>query len=127
MRDVLDFAKPIQLRYNEEDINNILKLVCDICKEKADGKGVKLSVTLSTEPGNIMMDRSYMVRAMINLINNAIDASDKGQDILISVIPEKDFIVIKVKDNGSGMDRETLKIYNWKKEGSCELLFQQNP
>ncbi len=109
VHDVLDFAKPIRLISKEEDIRNTLKCACDCCKTKAEEKGVILSLDIPSEIINSVIDSSHIERALINLINNAIDASTKGQNVLISAIAERDCIVIIIKDNGSGMDRETLE------------------
>jgi len=46
---------------------------------------------------------------LINLISNAVDASVKGQSIVISSENEKNSVVIKIRDYGSGMDKETIR------------------
>jgi len=50
-----------------------------------------------------------MMRALVNLINNAIEASGKGQSVIISASDEKNYLRIKIEDHGSGMDKETLE------------------
>jgi signal transduction histidine kinase len=50
-----------------------------------------------------------MERAIVNLVNNAIDASNKGQDISISIRTDKDRLIMVIRDYGVGMDQETLE------------------
>ena len=107
--DVLDFAKPIRLVSREEDLASIMEQSCNFCKPKADAKGVNLTVNLPAEPINMEIDKSHFNRVLINLINNAIDASNEGEMIIISATLEKDRLAIKIRDSGEGMDRETLE------------------
>ncbi len=109
VHDVLDFAKPIKLSSKEEDIRKIIHCVHESCETKADEKGIILSFDMPSNITNAVIDGFHMERVLINLINNAIDASANGQSVIISAKVEKDCIVIRIKDGGSGMDRETLE------------------
>ncbi len=106
--EVLDFAKPSHLAL-EEDMRNIIARSCDVCRTKAEEKSVILSTELPSTPIKGMFDSLHMERAISNLLSNAIDASGKDQDIRIRADLGKDSIIIKIKDNGSGMDKETLE------------------
>jgi signal transduction histidine kinase len=109
MNDVLDFAKPIRLEYNKEDLNSFIQQVCDSCRTNASEKEVIFSLDLHPDPVNFVIDKIRMERAITNLLNNAIDASQRGHIVTVSAKPEKDSIAIKIKDSGSGMDKETLE------------------
>lgn len=67
----------------------------------------KLNVAL--EPGDeslhILMDKSYFLRIFTNLIQNAIQAIDDTRDgkVTVSYEQKEGNIVIKIKDNGSGI------------------------
>jgi len=106
---VLDFAKPIRLELKKEDIHRVIQRACDSCKIKAEERDVILSADVPTDPVNIEIDSFNLQRAIINLINNAIEASPKGQHVIIRTETEKNHVAVKVKDFGSGMDRETLE------------------
>ncbi|MBI5099823.1 MAG: HAMP domain-containing histidine kinase [Nitrospirae bacterium] len=106
--DVLDFARPMHLELKEEDIRNVIRKACDSCRTKTERWGINISVDLSDEPLNMMIDSFNLERAIVNIINNAIEASSKGQDITISTTAEKNHMTVRIRDNGAGMDRETL-------------------
>jgi two-component system sensor histidine kinase HydH len=106
---VLDFAKPIRLELKKEDIHRVVQQACDSCKIKAEEKNVVLSMNIPTDPVNIEIDSFSLQRAIINLINNAIEASPKGKHVIICTEIGKNHIAVKVKDFGSGMDKETLE------------------
>ena len=107
--DVLDFAKPIQLELKEEDIRSVIRRAYDSCKTKMQSGEINISLDMPDEPVNIVMDNFQLERALVNIINNAIEASVKGQSISISAVPDKNYLSIRIKDQGSGIDRKTLE------------------
>ena len=108
MHDVLDFAKPVRMELKDEDMRNIVRQASEACKAKAEEKGVTLIVDAPDIPITQAIDSFTLQRALANIINNAIEASDKGQDVEIAVATRKRSMAITIRDHGSGMDRETL-------------------
>lgn len=76
---------------------------------KAEGEGVTLSIDIPAEPVTMAIDSFQMQRALINLVDNAIEASRNGQNVIISMKHEKNDMVIKIKDRGIGIDKETIE------------------
>ncbi len=109
VHDVLDFAKPIRLEMEKADFGDVVNKACDACRTRADEKSVNLSVHQGAEQVNIFIDRSQMKRALINLINNAIDASNRWGQVVICTEIEMNYVYIKIKDYGEGIDKETLE------------------
>ena len=109
INNVLDFSKPVQLELIEEDIRSVIEQASDACKAKAEDKGITLSLDVPDTPVIAAVDSFNMQRAVINLINNAIEASGKGRDVKIAVASRKRRIAITIKDQGSGMDSETVE------------------
>lgn len=107
--DVLDFAKPVSLFFNKEDLRSVIEHACESCRVKAANRTVKLSVSIPAEPVMISLDRSKFERALINLINNAIDASVVGSNIMITAEPGDGKVIIRIRDHGAGMDKETVE------------------
>ena len=57
----------------------------------------------------IMANKNALTSAMTNLISNAIEATGKGAQLLISAVPRlPDQIEISVMDNGPGIDKQRL-------------------
>jgi two-component system sensor kinase FixL len=109
VNDVLDFSKPVKLELKEENLNNVIKKVSDSCRTKAEEKGVPLIIDIPDRPLNIVFDSFNVQRALTNLINNAIEASDKGKEVKVTTEAKKNYLYIIIKDHGSGMDKETLE------------------
>jgi len=106
---VLDFAGPIQLELKEDDIRDIVKRGVDSCRMKAEQRGVVLSIDLPPAPVNMSVDSFHLERALVNLITNAIEASAGEQSVTVNITSKNKLIIIKIKDQGSGMDRVTLE------------------
>jgi signal transduction histidine kinase len=106
---VLDFARPIRLDIREEDIHGVVQRACDSCRIKAEERKVALSMELPSAPVHVEIDGFSLQRALVNLVNNAIEASADGRSVIVRTETEKNHVVIKVKDFGSGMDKETLE------------------
>jgi signal transduction histidine kinase len=105
---VLDFAKPLQLDLKDVDILATIRRASESCRTKADARNVTLTMQLPTTPATIVIDSFHIERALVNLIDNAVDASQPGAEVTITVAFDRDYIAIIIKDHGTGMDRETL-------------------
>lgn len=102
--DVLDFSKPLQLTCIEEDVGSIVRQAVDLCKTKAEDAQVNLLVDIPEQPMGVEVDLFQVQRALVNLINNAIEASNSGQGVTISVNRGKSSLNIVIQDYGAGMD-----------------------
>lgn len=105
----LDFAKPIQLELKEGDILTIVHQAYESCRTKAEERGITLSIHHPSHPVRAFIDGFNIQRALMNLITNAIEASDTGKPVVTSVANGKNHVIIKIKDFGTGMDEETLE------------------
>ena len=109
VNDVLDFARPVRLELKEEDARAIIKRVYDVCATQAGEKGVLLSLDLPADPMTLVVDGVQMQRALINLVNNAIEASSAGQPVALLAARGQKGLVIRIRDYGPGMDNEGLE------------------
>ncbi|MFA5352798.1 MAG: HAMP domain-containing sensor histidine kinase [Thermodesulfovibrionales bacterium] len=107
VHEVLDFAKPLQLDTAEKDIREVISQSLTACMTKAETDGVAISLQLPPEPIKASVDSFQLERALVNLVTNAIEASQKEQTVAVTVTSEKEYVMIAIKDDGAGMDRET--------------------
>ena len=121
--NVLDFSKPLRLDSKTEDICRVISRVYGLCKVRAVEKGIKLLMELAPAPVYMSIDALLMERALMNLVNNSIEASRAGQTIVISAALHKSRLMVRIADEGEGMDKETLAnvfvpFYTKKKSGT---------
>jgi signal transduction histidine kinase len=108
MDGALDFSKPLQLNRKEEDAGALIRELLRTSAAKAEQEGVELTINVTEQPLTVMVDPAYLERALVNLVNNAIEASQKGQNVSIRLLKRDDTAVIRIRDYGKGMDKETL-------------------
>ncbi|MDD2733680.1 MAG: HAMP domain-containing sensor histidine kinase [Desulfuromonadaceae bacterium] len=108
VNSVLDFARPLQLDLKVVDIRESIRRAGESCRTKADARNVPLTMQLPATPATIAIDSFHIERALVNLIDNAVDASQPGAVVTIAVAIDRDYIAIIIKDHGAGMGRETL-------------------
>jgi signal transduction histidine kinase len=105
--DVLDFAKPIDLRKEPCNLSQVVKKAIKMCSEKADM--AKISVDTDLDDISTLADSFLMERALVNVISNAIEASEKNKKIRISLHKQASSARIIIRDYGQGMDGDTIK------------------
>lgn len=109
VNSVLDFAKPLQLDLQHVDIRDTIRRAGESCRTKADARCVTLLIHLPVSPVTTEIDSSHLERALINLIDNAVDASPDGALVTIIVATVRKQVVITIKDHGLGMDLKTME------------------
>ena len=123
VNDVLEFARPLRLNLTETDIRQCIQQAGESCLIKAEEKDVALAVHLPPEPVMQEVDCYMLQRALVNLIDNAVDASPRGKSVFVTADDGKDGLHITIKDHGAGMDQEALAnlftvTYTTKTEGT---------
>jgi two-component system, OmpR family, heavy metal sensor histidine kinase CusS len=93
--------EPIELSSFLEDIHQKSLIL-------SEPKGVQ--VKLSAPPQQIVIsgDKIHLRRLFFNLIDNAIEHSSSGKTVWISAVVERDSILISIRDEGEGIDKEDL-------------------
>ena len=106
---VLDLSRPLQVVLGQEDLRNVIQEASGACAAKAAERSVRLSVRLPDTPVTLAIDRHHMQRALVNLIDNAVDASGRDQEVEIGVEERNRTVSVAIVDHGHGMDRETAE------------------
>ena len=123
VNDVLEFARPSRLNLCECDVRQCIRGACEACLIKADEKGVTLAEQLPPKPVMREVDCYMLQRALVNLLDNAVDASPPGESVTVTATVEQKCLIVGIRDQGAGMDQETLDnlftlTYTTKTEGT---------
>lgn len=108
VNNVLDFAKPMQLDLKDCNLGETILCAVDVCRTKAVERGIPLMISSPTDLSIVRIDSFHVERALVNLIDNAVDASHSGEQVLITTATDRKNIFVIIQDHGEGMDRETL-------------------
>ncbi|MBT3182839.1 MAG: sensor histidine kinase [Deltaproteobacteria bacterium] len=104
--EMLAYSSAKRLDAKPCDMADVWNEVMDSAKIKAEKEGIRVHA----EVDNVWVtaDRSKMVRVLINLLNNAIEACEEGGIASVKIGEIDDTVNIQVMDNGKGIDKEDL-------------------
>jgi PAS domain S-box-containing protein len=117
INDILDFSKIEAGRLDMEKIDfrleDVLDNVCSIVSQKAQDKNLEFLVSAQHDlPSNLIGDPLRLGQILINLINNAVKFTERGEVAVIVGMEEQsaaaDHVKLKfsVRDSGIGMTPE---------------------
>jgi signal transduction histidine kinase len=122
--DMLLLLKPIE-KYDKSLFKtvNLSKTVLNATEQLsflADLKGIKLELSI-TENIHVLGVETLLHRMIANLIHNSIKFSDMNKIIFISLVEDKYDVILTIKDQGIGIQKEKMvKVFQrfYKSEGS---------
>jgi signal transduction histidine kinase len=102
---LLNFARKNQVNYMEVNINEMIRLSVSsvLCPDN-----VTIDVRSSIKDPFAELDQEQMIQVISNLIKNGIEAMPEGGKITIILDENDNEVVIKIKDNGTGIKKSDL-------------------
>ncbi|EOC99796.1 Sensory transduction histidine kinase [Caldisalinibacter kiritimatiensis] len=97
----------LSLNYQTTYINFLLEKIISRLLPLAEKKHIDLKVDFK-EKLQIKVDKDKIQQAIINIVHNAIKYTPEGGVVEVSLYSEGEYIVVKVKDNGVGIPKESL-------------------
>lgn len=110
MDDFLDYTK-VSIKKDEADLYMLLEDTRDITKPLFKKNNIKLELEIPDDEIYLDLDYNRMKQVLVNVFKNSIEAKDKKKDnnyLRVDVSKKNGEVVIKIKDNGVGMDSKTL-------------------
>lgn len=107
VREFLDFARPKAPRFKYVAINDILRRASSFMKNDLLKRGVVLHLELADNLPWLKGDYDQLYQALINIIGNGAQAMPQGGEVRVDTRWENDKVVIRIADEGCGMDEET--------------------
>jgi signal transduction histidine kinase len=106
IRRVMDFSKPSEPKFVLTDINKPIKEAVKLSEVTLRKKEIKIKKALASNLPLRKADPNLIEQAILNLINNAIDAMQdmkEGKKIEIISSIEKNCILVAISDSGPGV------------------------
>jgi len=101
--DLLEFARPSVLAKHDQALALIAEDAVASAREDARVRGVHVSLEADND-ARALVDEHLLRRALLNLIDNATQASREGDTVEVRVTRQDDHALIEVEDGGSGID-----------------------
>ncbi len=127
MRDVLFFARPLELKMEPIDLADMMKRLLERWKPRFTQAGVRCHTAF--EPGTpaVAADPRTLEQVVVNLINNALQAMTAGGTLSVTLAPasaaQGDMVELRIADTGPGIppdviDRIFDPFFTTKKDGT---------
>jgi signal transduction histidine kinase len=113
VNEVLDLKK-MEAGHNEfakdyVDLKSLISTISSKFEAMAVEKGVSLTVNTGKVP-RVYCNHDRIQQVFINLINNAFNYTPKGGEIVVTLAPKSDNVMIEVKDTGQGIPPADLPL-----------------
>ncbi len=110
VRGLLDFARQSRVTKAPTDIGELVQEVANIAQPRATELGITVRGEVGPNLPVMMVDRMQLRQGLVNLVNNAVDASTSGGSVVIGAAATKSGrdLMIEVQDQGCGIARENL-------------------
>ena len=110
--DLLDVSRVIrgkvELRRERIDLASAVRAGLETAGPAIEAAGHRLSVSLPSEPLWVDADPTRLAQVFGNLLNNAAKYTPPGGRVEVTAGREGDRAEVRVRDNGVGIDRESL-------------------
>jgi signal transduction histidine kinase len=107
--ELLLLAKPQQMKFTRANLNKLLQDVLSLLNTEANLNDIQINFTSSLRELWIECEPNQLKQLFINIIKNAMESSQKGGVVSISLDEEEnEFVSIKVMDKGCGISKERL-------------------
>jgi len=107
---LLGFARRMEPILEKVDVNKTLSDTVDFLENESKYRNINLQVDFQPDLPKIVSDSSQLQQIFLNIMNNAIDAIDRGGEIHIKTnfLPRNNEIMIEITDNGPGISKENI-------------------
>jgi len=112
LSDLLSYSKPLSLKLAPIEINTLMTTLKDLVRKNLEEKSVSFKIINHLKIHAFTADMEQIIRALTNLVINAIYAVPSKGNITISIRESQehtDWIEFVVKDNGTGIPEQYLK------------------
>ena len=106
---LLGFARQADPASESMPLNPIVEQAIGFLQNEAVHRGITLERAFATDELSVSTDIGQLQQVVLNIIDNAIDATAKGGVVRISTAREGECGVIRVRDNGPGIPPDRLQ------------------
>ncbi len=108
VRDLVDFSRPSSEEATDTNVNEIIKSATGLLKHDARCRDIEFILNMDKDMASIKIVPDQLHQVIVNILLNAADALKeiKEPKILIRTQNQKNNVIIRICDNGSGIPEE---------------------
>ncbi|MDU2122313.1 MAG: HAMP domain-containing sensor histidine kinase [Clostridium celatum] len=112
VEELLDFSKlingVISLNIKEHKVKDFIQYIENYMRPRAEREGKEFSISIDDNVGKGYFDENRLKQVLSNVIDNAFKFTDENGKISLNAKIEEEYLVFRVKDNGSGISSKDL-------------------
>ncbi len=112
VEELLDFSKfaSEKIKLNKEliEIKDIIEYIEKYMRPRADRENIYFTVTYEDDILPVYIDENRIKQVLINVLDNAFKFTDSEGSVSFNTRKENNYIIMEVKDNGCGINKEDL-------------------
>jgi PAS domain S-box-containing protein len=101
--DFLEVARPRTLARAQFDMSDVVRAILEQLRDDATRSEIGLVSELPSEPVMAWFDAERIKQALLNLVQNALEAVERKGKIVVRVRPLRDHVDVEVEDDGPGI------------------------
>ncbi|WLD91554.1 PAS domain-containing sensor histidine kinase [Alkalihalobacillus sp. AL-G] len=106
--EFLLLAKPQVVRFQKTCIKRLLDHILTLINTQAIEENIEIETSFAERLPEIECDENQLKQAFLNYLKNAIEASEPGGKIVVTIDSDDHFLKVKVVDHGHGMPKDTF-------------------
>ena len=107
LRELVDFSRPATKQVTTCDIRDVIAGALNVAKYYKRKKGKNVVTQFADELPRVVIARDQVLQVFLNLILNAMDATEEGGTITLTTQIEDKRLVVSVQDDGQGIPTES--------------------
>ncbi len=107
--EILEFARPVSLATEPVDVRELAADVVRTLQPVCSERGVSVSLSTGGDGETAPMDERLVRKVLVNLIDNAVDASPRGAVVELSAGVSGGHATFAVRDRGRGIDASQVE------------------
>lgn len=112
INNILDISKAeagfLSLNNTEFDIVNMSEAIVNSANSYAVSKGIELIFDTNEEECNVRLDKDKYEKVLLNFLSNAIKFTPEGNQIIVSLVIEDEYVCLSVQDSGVGIPEDKI-------------------
>ena len=111
MEEILLYAKPLSLQTHKHDLKELTDYSMSLVKTDFEAKHLHFELLTGDQHTLVMVDRDKLIQVIINLLQNAIQASKHGGTVVVilSRDPETGWLIFEINNRGEGISQASLE------------------
>ena len=109
LSETLDYVRPVKLSEQPVELNKLVEQIIQQQAPVLEQKELTIDHRQESEPVLVNIDQSQFHQVLLNLITNAVEASDKGGTITTRISRSDNSVRFDISNSGAVMDSETQK------------------